>query len=125
MTLQDTEGNSIIATKVTANQINLYLNILGKSKNIGWVDPINRVFRVKRKRAKHLLKKADSYGFNYHIVSTGQLFDYVLLTDEYGTYKIPKEVVLSGKFLFFKQQGFEKQIFLTLTEIEKYDIKAS
>ena len=122
MTIQDNDGNSLVITNITPNQRNIYLSVLGKSRMIAQLDPLNRVLKLKRKRDRHLHYKSNSYGFNYHIISNGTLFDCVLLNDEYGSYKIPKEIILKGKFLFFKQQGFEKQIFLPLTEIVKYKI---
>lgn len=123
----DNEGNLISINKVTESQIIIKLELKGKTGrkvlNIGTVNPTNKCFEIKRKRTKHLHRKSNGYGFNHYVLSTGQLFEYVLLTDEYGTYKVPVSVILAvGKFLYFKQEGFEKQIFMPIEQIEQYKL---
>jgi len=123
----DGQGNVIIAESLTPNQIVISLDLKGsKSKRplkIGEVNPETKCLEIEKKRKKHLFRKNNSYGFNYHILSTGKKFEYVLLTDEYGTYKVPVSVILAvGKFLYFKQEGFEKQIFMPIEQIEQYKL---
>ena len=124
-TLQDKDGNAILVRKCTPTQIKISLKLAkeNRERNVGELNPLNKIFYVKRKRNKHLHYKSNSYGFNHYILSNAKRFEDVLLTDEMGEYKIPTSHILSfGKFLFFKQQGFEVQIFLTLDEITKFKL---
>ena len=94
------------------------------SRKIGTLNRPKKWLFVKRERSKHLLKVANAYGFNYHILKTGRAFTNVRLSDEYGTYEIPVEYILEkGSFLHFKQQGFERQIFLTIKQINEFTIR--
>lgn len=81
-----------------------------------------RQLEVMRERSKHLFRKFNAYGFNHYILANATLFDHVLLKEDNGVYKVPKEVILEkGKFMNFKNHGgFELQIFLPLNEIEKH-----
>lgn len=93
-----------------------------KQRRIGFIDRKKKTFVVTRNREKHLYRKTNSYGFNYHIISKAKTFDTILLKDEYGEYEFPVSKLLEhGKtVLHFAQQGFELQIFLPLEIIEMY-----
>ena len=70
------------------------------------------------------IRKNNSYGFNEHLIKTGKTFDKIKLIDDGGTYVFPKsEILEKGKYLFFKEQGFEKQLFLPLEEINKFKVQ--
>jgi len=106
----------------------LYITLRLKGKkagrNIGRVRLADRVLEVSRKRDKHLMLKANAYGFNEYVMRTAQKFDVVELTDEYGTYSIPRQLILNmGKYLHFKEEGFEKQLFLSLNIITNNKIE--
>lgn len=112
--MQDVSGNKIVNV---GGNIFLYLASGGK-RLVGELLEGQRVLRVTRKRGKHLLRKANAYGFNHFILSNAKKFDTVLLVDDFGAYRIPRQYILEhGEFLWFKEQGFEKQIFLTLDKI--------
>lgn len=101
----------------------IFLNLSSenKSRQIGVLYVKDRCLQITRNRSKHLFKKTNSYGFNEHIIRTAILFDRVLLTDEFGVFDIPRSVILeSGTYLDFKENGFEKQIFLALEIIQQY-----
>ena len=95
-----------------------------KIREIGRVNLKERFIEIKRDKAKHLFRKNNSYGFNEHLIKSGKTFDKIKLTDDGGTYIFPKsEILEKGKYLFFKEQGFEKQLFLPLEEINKFKIQ--
>jgi hypothetical protein len=120
ITIADEQGNSI---QNTNNKIELKLVNETRYRVLGTIDSVNRVFRVRRNKKKHLHRVSKSYGFNAHIIENAKLFDAILLTDDDGKYLIPLSVVKTkGKYLFFKQEGFERQIFLSLDEINLYKI---
>lgn len=101
--------------------IMLHLASENKSRHIGILYVKDKTLRIKRTRSRHLFLKNNSYGFNEHIIRTAILFDHVLLEDEHGLFMIPRsEIMANGTYLDFKQNGFEKQIFLSLEIIEQY-----
>jgi hypothetical protein len=93
-------------------------------REIGKVNLKERFIEIKRNKVKHLFRKNNSYGFNEHLIKTGKTFDKIKLIDDGGTYVFPKsEILEKGKYLFFKEQGFEKQLFLPLEEINKFKVQ--
>jgi hypothetical protein len=116
--MTDTHGNRLYSKGAT-----VYLRLSqGEHRKLGVIDPKQKVFAVKRERAKHLFRKNNSYGFNHHFLSTPTVaFDKILLEDDYGKFLIPvKYVMENSKFLNFLQKGFERQIFLQLERIETF-----
>jgi len=94
-----------------------------KLREIGKVNVKERFIEMKRNRSKHLFRKNNSYGFNEFLIRASKTFDKVKLIDDLGTYLFPKtEILEKGKYLFFKEQGFEKQLFLQLEEINKFKV---
>jgi len=80
---------------------------------------------IKRNREKHLMRVNNSYGFNDIMLKRciNAKILYIYLYDEIGKYKIPISLILDkGTYLTFSEQGFERQIFLSLYEIEKLNI---
>jgi hypothetical protein len=95
------------------------------SRLLGYVKLDEQTFYCKREKKKHLLIKADAYGFNYNLLNEAKRFDKVLLCiDKIDKYLIPNDYILSnGSFLWFKNEGFERQIFLKRAEIERFNVK--
>lgn len=124
-TLTSKEGHRFeVEEKEGYLYITLRLNGKKAGRNIGRVRLADRVLEVSRKRDKHLMLKANAYGFNEYVMRTAQKFDVVELTDEYGTYSIPRQLILNmGKYLHFKEEGFEKQLFLSLNIITNNKIE--
>ena len=104
--------------------ITLHLKGKRAGRNIGRVRLADRVLEVSRKRDKHLMLKANAYGFNEYVLREAKRFDKIELKDEYGTYLFSRQLVLDmGKYLHFKEEGFEKQIFLSLNIITNHKIQ--
>jgi len=104
-------------------KISLKLKSEPGSRNIGEVKLDDKTLLLKRNKAKHLFKKNNSYGFNEYLIENGKTFDKIMLADDDAVYLFPKELVKEkGNYLYFKQEGFEKQIFLALDEIKKHQI---
>lgn len=114
----DKHGNSLWIM----NSGNVFLKLAKETKKrrLGYIDRGKRIFMVRRKRATHLFRKINSYGFNHHLISKAKSFDKISLRDEFGEYEFSVSKVMEhGKtHLHFKQQGFELQIFLPLEIIE-------
>jgi hypothetical protein len=120
----DEQGNHFV-TKESGNVLTicLKLNNETREREIGKVFLKERILEIKRNREKHLFRKNKSYGFNEHVVKTGKTFDKIQLSDEQNTYLFNKELILTkGSYLHFKDLGFEKQLFLPLSEMEKFII---
>lgn len=91
-----------------------------KSRKIGQV--VDNRFVVTRNREKHLYRITESYGFSSEILK-GLRVEYIDLTEDTGTFRIPINIILEkGEYIFFKKQGFEKQLFLPIREIFPYRI---
>jgi hypothetical protein len=104
--------------------ITLHLKGKKAGRNIGRVRLADRVLEVSRKRDKHLMLKANAYGFNEYVLREAKRFDKIELKDDYGTYLFSRQLVLDmGKYLHFKEEGFEKQIFLSLNIITNHKIQ--
>jgi hypothetical protein len=124
MKSKDEFGNELISEQNNEN-ILLYLALKEenyRNRKLGLISKQKRIFEVKRERNKHLFKKLDAYGFNYHVLNNAQAFDNVLLKDEYSTWLIPREFILeNGKIMNFKNNGgFELQIFVSLEKIQPF-----
>lgn len=104
--------------------ITLHLKGSKRGRAIGRVRLADRVLEVERKREKHLMRKANSYGFNEYVLRQAKTFDKIELKDDYGTYLFSRQLVIDmGKYLHFKEEGFEKQLFLSLNIITNHKIQ--
>lgn len=105
--------------------ITLHLKGSKRGRAIGRVRLADRVLEVERKRSKHLMNKANAYGFNEYVIRAAKKFDRIELQDEYGTYLFPRQLVIDmGKYLHFKEEGFERQLFLSLNIISNHKIES-
>lgn len=121
----DEQGNHFV-TRESGNVLTicLKLNNETREREIGKVFLKERILEIKRNREKHLFRKNKSYGFNEHVIRTGKTFDKIQLSDEQNTYLFQKELILTkGSYLHFKDLGFEKQLFLPLSEMENFTSK--
>lgn len=124
-TLTSKEGHRFEADEKDG-YLYITLHLKGKKagRNIGRVRLADRVLEVERKREKHLMRKANAYGFNEYVIREAKKFDNIELTDEYGTYSFSRQLILNmGKYLHFKEEGFEKQLFLSLNIITNHKIQ--
>lgn len=105
-------------------EVRLYVAQERKERKLGVINKKTRTLNIVRERSRHLHKKSLSYGFSYALLSEAKTFDVVLLRDEITTYKIPRIQILNhGEYLFFKQKGFEKQIFVPLSILETFSLQ--
>lgn len=91
-----------------------------KPRNIGWFNENGDTFHCQRNPAKHLHLSSHSYGFNYELLRDGN-FSRVIVHLPFGEQleTTRKHILEKGFFLYFKQQGFEKQRFLSLSDFGK------
>lgn len=126
-TVTDECGNALLCIN-NGKRIKLILKLISeqtptkkKSRRLGVINKAVKTFYIRRKRERHLFLKTNAYGFNHKILSEALLFDKIRLIDDVAEYLIPKKFILEqGKFLFFKSEGFEKQIFITLEQMEQF-----
>lgn len=98
----------------------IYLKLANETKNrlLGKVK--GNTFFVKRIREKHLFKKNESYGFSINIIDQLNV-DYIELYEDSGVFKFSVDVLKQfGDYLHFKDEGFERQLFLPLSIINQY-----
>lgn len=91
-----------------------------KPRNIGWLSEDGQTFHTQRNPAKHYYRNSDSYGFNYELLRDGSFF-FVNVHLPFGEVlqTTRNHILNKGFFLFFKQQGYEKQKHLALTQFGK------
>lgn len=122
----DDTGKNKLMIKQNDKLITLILK-LGTTKNrhIGTVTKSTRTIEMNRVRGKHLFLKGNAYGFNHYVLKNQTSIDWIRLSDDMGgRWKISvKDVLDNGKFLHFKNQGFELQQFLSLNELDRLDKK--
>ena len=88
-----------------------------KPRNIGWFSDSGDTFHCQRNPAKHLHYKSESYGFNYELLRDGNfVWVYVHLRFNELLVTSRNHILEKGSFLHFANKGFERQIFLPLTE---------
>ncbi len=101
----------------------LKLKSENKRRNLGNICLSDRSFHVLRDSGKHFHYMSKSYGFNWNIINDADLNIKTihLVVDKSEKYIIPKSVLETyGKFLNFKQQGFELQKFLPMDMIRQF-----
>ncbi len=127
---EDGQGNSLLieSKRVQGTQhIDLYIKLASEKyrRHVGRVVENVRRFHVERSENIHLLKKANAYGFNYHVLKVATKFDTVVIHEKESKaiYLIPREDLMEkGKFMFFKQQGFELQTFIDRETLNVYKV---
>jgi hypothetical protein len=124
----DNMGNQVFITGKKA-----FVKLRGeKPKLAGYFSALNPTIMVmERKESRHMLHAIKGYGFNElllrdYLVPSG--FKVGLKIDNQVKYLLdPKVMLSSGSYLHFKSEGYERQIFLSVTTIEtiamgKWDI---
>lgn len=122
--IQDNFGNVIIVEN-NKRRISIYLRLASERHRrlIGHIDPKTLTLHVERELDKHLLKKANAFGINNTLLQKSTTFNYVCLheTDTNRVYVFEKQWAIdNGTYLFFKQEGFEKQIFLNRDLLQQF-----
>ena len=117
----DESGNQYFVNQV--GQVYLKLASEGQNRMIGQLSYIsNGSYRyIKKQKSENILRKAHSFGINWHILSNLGENGWVKLYDEDGrTWEISaKDALEKGSFLYFKEGGFEKQYFIDVKEFKK------
>lgn len=132
--LEDKAGNKLVMRvyydeNKTDTNATLYLRL--KSENrprmLGNIDFATRTFYCKRNRAKHYHHQMKGFGFNWTVLDDNYLNiqKIHLLVDDSERYVFNKSLIKDyGKFLNFKQQGFELQRFINFELIKNFKKEA-
>ena len=130
MAKEDNAGNTLYLrvwsdeNKVdVGGSIFLKLKSESKKRNLGNLIVNDRSFHIIRDSGKHYHYVSKSYGFNWNIINDADLGIKTihLVVDKKDKYIIPKTILETyGKFLNFKQQGFELQKFLPFDMIKNF-----
>lgn len=118
----DTTHNALICYK--DGRVSIKLNSENRERKIGVIH--DEMLFVHRSMEKHLLRKTNSYGFNYNLLKKAKSFKWVCINeDDCDTYVVPVQVILDmGKVMYFKNSedgnSFEVQIFLNRDIIKTY-----
>lgn len=128
--IDEANSNDKVHLKSTDKRMTVSLQLQAegaKTRKIGTITLSTRTMEIKRRRAAHLFRKMNAYGFNDYVLRTAKKFDTIRLSDETCDWKIPVKFILENgsemkQYLQFKEQGFEKQVFVTLTQLEQFRI---
>jgi hypothetical protein len=107
------------------NSIKLYLKKESKTKIIGFYDEKTNIYR-KNVKIKNIFQKTNSIGFCYKLLTLLPKNCRIIINiiESKTEYHINlKNAMLKGSFLFFKEKGFEKQLFVPLYNFRKRNIK--
>ncbi len=122
--LEDDCGNALIISPNEDKTIDVFLtfaNELKRERYIGKIDPEKRILYISCVRGLALNHKYQAYGFCDKIIRYATKFDWVILRDDVQTFKVPvSDIIKHGQHLVTKQQGFEKQIYITLEKLQEY-----
>ena len=120
------DDHNLLLIGSTDKLVKIKLHLFGsKPRRIGTITKSTRTIAVRRVRSKHLFRKFNAYGFNDYILRNQTTFDWIRLSDDEGNHwKIPVKFVMEhGKYLNFKEQGFELQRFVSLDQIEQFRVR--
>lgn len=100
-------------------EIRLYLPNQ-KPRKIGWFSNDGNTFHTERNPTKHLHRNSHSYGFNFELLRDSNFTNVVVHLPFGEILETTREYILeNGLFLYFKEQGFEKQRFLVVDDFGK------
>lgn len=128
----DASGNRLFLrvffdeNKVNTNA-DLYLKLKseGRARQLGSLDLSTKTFWCKRNTSKHYHYATKSFGFNWTILQDDflDIQKVRLVVDDEIHYEFPISLIKDyGRFLNFKQQGFELQRFLSYELIKNYKV---
>lgn len=128
----DASGNRLFLrvfydeNKVNTNA-DLYLQLKseGRARQLGSLDLSTKIFWCKRSMRKHYHYATKSFGFNWTILQDDflDIQKVRLVVDDEIHYEFPVSLIKDyGRFLNFKQQGFELQRFLSYDLIKNYKV---
>jgi hypothetical protein len=105
----------------------IYLKLKSEEnrRQLGNMDFITHTFYCKRSTAKHYHRQMKGFGFNWTVLSDTLLNikKIHLVVDDNEEYLFDCSLIKEyGKFLNFKQQGFELQKFMPLSLIKNFRI---
>jgi hypothetical protein len=114
----DEQGNEIY---IQQDIIYLKFKNEGRARRIAHIRKEHNELFMMRVYDKHRHRKSNSYGFNYAVLKNARVVKYVSLRDDFNLYRIPIGFILEqGKHLFFKQKGFELQLFVSIDLLHEF-----
>jgi len=119
MNREDAYGNRIEMSKY--GSLRLILASENRERGIGGLliteDEPDIVYYVKNSKEKYIFKKLKAWGINAFVILNLKPTDKIIIKTNKKNYETTvKNVLEKGQYYFFKEQGFEKQIFLPLEE---------
>lgn len=123
----DDAGKNKLLIKHTDKTITVFIHLESegtRKRKIGVVTKSTKTISIFRTREEHLFRQGNAYGFNEYVIRNQTSFDKISLFDGVEYWKFTVDFLLkNGKYLMFKEQGFERQLFLSLEQLAPYKIK--
>lgn len=96
---------------------NIYLHLVNGKRNIGTISPDGNTYTKSIVPSLHIHRKSNSIGFNYQFLKQSNFRWIVVRADGYETLVTSRKYILEhGFFLHFQNEGFEKQLFLRISD---------
>lgn len=119
----DGHGNVMRVERYTEmHVIKLLLPRIKQTRHLGRIHKPTRVLYTTRVRSKHLHRNTNSYAFNEYLIRNSSLFDFIELKQgKKNRWVIPVSYIREyGIVDEYGEQGFEKQIFISLESITQF-----
>lgn len=95
----------------------VFLHLVDSKRNIGTISADGTTYTKTIIPTLHIHRKTKSVGFNYELLRDGNFSWVIVKADGYQNLVTSRRYILQhGFFLYFKHEGFEKQIFLPIDE---------
>ena len=95
----------------------IFLHLVNGRRNIGTLTADGQTYTKTIIPSLHIHRKSNSIGFNYQLLKQSSFKWIVVKAEGYENLVTSRKYILQfGKYLYFKNEGFEKQIFLPLSD---------
>lgn len=95
----------------------IFLHLVNGRRNIGTLSADGQTYTKTIVPSLHIHHKSDSIGFNYQLLKQSNFKWIVVNAEGYETLLTSRKYILEhGFFLHFQKDGFEKQLFLRLSD---------
>lgn len=95
----------------------VFLQLFDRKRNIGSISADGQTYTKSINPSLHIHRKTNSIGFNNDLLRSGSFHWVTVKADGYSPLVTSRQYILEkGFFLHFKADGYEKQIFLPVTE---------
>jgi len=114
--MQDTHNNTSPRVSYGKNGF-IFLHLVNGKRNIGNISADGQTYTKTIVPNLHIHRKSNSIGFNYQLLKQSSFHWVVVKAEGYENLVTSRKYILeNGSFLHFQNEGFEKQLFLRISD---------